>query len=133
MNISTKDIAEQLWNSNTFELSCYAKPQDLSIFQVTEYFRQLYLILLVELSKEKYTNYIPVKTGVKNLTYLVHQNLLLFVDYIHNNDIHKLENDAKVKKMLFTSLNVRLKVGEHVSVLKQNNEGIVSNLKTLSR
>ena len=134
LNLSNKHTAEILWNCNTFELSHHAStPKDLVLFEETEYLRQIYLMLLMELTGDQYLNNASVINCMKNMTFFIHRNLLIISDYILQSDSLKVEGESKTKlqKILLTSL--KIKKGEHCSHLKHNNDSLISSIKSLTR
>ena len=138
LNISNKKLVENLWEDNKFDLIFIAKSQDQGVISDSEYLRQLYLIVLTELVKDIYAHNKPAINSLKNLTFLIHQNLLICCDYIVNNlDTLNFENanksSIKLQKLLLSHLNLRIKKGEHGTFLKHNNDSIIANLKTLTR
>ena len=74
---------------------------------------------------------------LKNVIYLVHQNFLIICDYLITKFIkeYSLSNIwvNKLENLILSKLNKRLKKGENLSVIKQNNENIHIGLKNIFR
>jgi hypothetical protein len=73
---------------------------------------------------------------LKNLLYLIHQNFLIICDFI----LSKVSSESlsnvwlnKIQNLILSKMNKRLKKGENVTILKQNNENIFSSLKNIFR
>lgn len=138
MGTSNKKYIEQLWNFNKFDLLDIAKPSDNNVIKESENLRQLHLILMLEFSKDIYASNKAAMNNLKNLTFFVQQNLLLCCDYIINNiSVITLEGALKssisLQKLLLKNSNIRIKKGDQPNLLRQNNEGIISTIKALTR
>ena len=131
VNFDTKyHNVQDIKNNQDFHLS----------FIHAEYLRQLFLILSFEISNEKYLSNIHLISCMKNLTYLIQQNYLICCDYMLNSDYyipsHNHNNSPdegllKIRKLILTS--IRIKSGEHFTILKHNNDSFVNTIKTLIR
>jgi hypothetical protein len=73
---------------------------------------------------------------IKNILYVVHQNYLIISDFI----VSKISSQSisnmwvnKAQNLILTKLNKRLKKGEHLNLLKQNNENITGSFKNIFR
>jgi hypothetical protein len=74
---------------------------------------------------------------LKNVIYLVHQNFLIICDYLITKFIKEFSLSNiwvnKLENLILSKLNKRLKKGENISVIKQNNENIHIGLKNIFR
>lgn len=73
---------------------------------------------------------------LKNLLYVIHQSFLIVCEFL----VSKISSDSfsnmwvnKIQNLILTKLNKRLKKGENVYLIKQNNENILSSFKNLFR
>jgi len=101
--------------------------------------RQIFLIVLNELTKDVYNYNKPALITLRNMACLIQQNLLICLDYILHNTIQSNNEDANktridLQNLVLTNLHIRFKKkGDQCSYLKQNNESIIGLIKALTR